>query len=186
MLTGFFSTAPTGITTNGNGRVSRAWYNDHARLFSLGDQMELFPSLEQDEQQYKLATEYWLRLWDRLGEPGWESPYYSNSFLDGNPIFSACNKAEKRAIRIIQYSQAHFNTLEWTEEEKKATVGMDLSIAYWWDTFGKDDPEFDIKELVIDCLLTKENAPVIERMIRDWVKKRVNYGEEVDTTPTAW
>jgi hypothetical protein len=118
-----------------------------------------------DPTEYSLSERYWQDLFRAIArEEGvsddWHDPWLNTtfadgtSFADGNPIFSASSPKRGLGVRIIQLDPAN--------------VGEDLGFNSWLDDFGNGDDT--IRELVICCVLSDENALQASRYIRQWVR----------------
>ena len=120
----------------------------------------LFPDFREDQAAYGKAQSYWTNLWNALLESiphagPWESPWMKNPDLDGNPIFTAVSRSQRRGVRIIQ---------------QPPPGPGEIDLDFWIDTFGqKSDPDA-ITELVISCCPSRSNMFRIEQMIREWVE----------------
>jgi len=120
---------------------------------------------------YRERQAKWEQAFDSIGAKGWIYPWINNLQEDYNPIFSAWCPEQKRAIRVIQF----------TEEE--AEPG-DILFAYWTDNFGEmalkyanDFPKDQIDvavELVIDCICQPEYEAKAIELIKTWVLDDAN------------
>src|SRR6266851_4103413 len=114
-----------------------------------------------DAAEYESAQARWRQLWDKLIateklEAEWKVPWFASEFVhgtpmrDGNPIFSAVSPTLRRGVRILQH--------EPTTDQ--------LELDYWLDTFGSDEP---IYELVISCALSDQAEQRAADLIRSWI-----------------
>lgn len=114
-----------------------------------------FDAYLNDEQVYISLKNFWIDLFfDILDEKGleksdWIAPFYSTryangeSFMDGNPIFSALS-IDNRIIRLI-----HEN--------------LDEVESHWEEMNEEKD------ELVIVCGLPSKSADAVANLIRNWL-----------------
>lgn len=118
----------------------------------------LFEGFHQNPRIYRLAVEYWQDLIDNLlkgNRSHWDNWFNlilkdGTEIMDGNPIISLINSNENRGLRIIQIP----------------IDPDDLELTGWLDNFGEGKDS--ILHLVISCQLTRENEPVVKRILRDW------------------
>jgi hypothetical protein len=120
----------------------------------------LFPDFLSSADAYATAQRHWDRLWDKvLDRAGpaqqWQQPWMSNPFPDGNPIFTAVSLPLSRGVRIIQEPPGDPD---------------DVDLDWWLDTFGDDHDPAGIRELVIACCPSNENAAAIEQLLFQWVQ----------------
>src|SRR5436190_15389547 len=121
----------------------------------------LFADFLKDSHAYAMARGHWERLWAGIQtaaelEFPWEIHWMRNPAPDGNPIFTAVCRPLRRGVRIIQ-------------EEPRDLDDIDLD--WWLDDFGdREEPEA-IRELVIACCPSAENASAIEELLRQWVSR---------------
>jgi hypothetical protein len=119
----------------------------------------LFPDLLKDSSAYARAQRHWEAVWMKVLSTtdlaqAWQSPWMSNPFPDGNPIFTAVSPSLHRGVRIIQ-------------EEPGEPDDTDLD--WWLDHFGEQNEPDAIHELVIACCPSRENAAQIEHLLSQWV-----------------
>ena len=79
----------------------------------------------------------------------------NNPSPDGNPIFTAVCEPLRRGVRIIQ--------------EEPGEAG-DSDLDWWVDSFGDEADPGAVRELVISCCPSRENAAEIEQLLREWVR----------------
>jgi hypothetical protein len=120
---------------------------------------ELFPQFLNDAEQYRKAQGYWRGLWqqalDRTGQAAtWKTPWLAEDAGDASPIFTAVCPARRLGVRVIQYSP-----------ESPDEVDLD----YWVDSFGDEKGPDSIRELVISCVLSVRTAPLVDRLLHDWI-----------------
>ena len=124
----------------------------------------LLPDFLNDPAQYEQAESIWQHRWEslihQLGQSAiWQSPWINTKandgtlLRDGNPIFSAVSPSRRLGVRVIQMEPAD-DPCEWSA---------------WTDTFAKGDPE-EIKELVIDCVLSDESLRQAFDLMRMWIE----------------
>lgn len=134
----------------------------------------LFPHYLADPETYGSAERYWQGIWEEIlratsVEKGWRSPWMSNPAPDGNPIFTAVCDSLHRGVRIIQ-------------EEPRDPSDTDLD--WWIDSFGDEDQPESIRELVIACCPSRENAAQVAEMLSQWVREG-KVGEQVPAEGAA-
>lgn len=139
---------------------------------------ELVPKFLESPEAYEQARVAWRRIWfdDVVGivrarAAGWEEPWYepvAPELEAGNSIFNAVNRTARKGIRIIQFSAPPRPIPTW---------GSLINV--WFDDAG-DDPV--IRELVIDCVLTRATSMVAATLMRAWVAADVGPPDEFDDT----
>lgn len=128
----------------------------------------LFEGFLSNADDYASAETYWRELWLDLRHDGWVQPWMDNgAFLDGNPIFTAFNPLQRKGIRIVQ----------------RAPQEGANDLVYWLDTFGGDvtEPE-SIRELVIDCVLSRRTAEAARHLMRQWIDGEVSVSHDLELT----
>jgi hypothetical protein len=136
----------------------------------------LFSDFRRSRARYEKAVAFWNeRVWQAISEYSrreWITPWFSRqhpALEDGNPIFSAWSRAERRGVQIIQVS---------------ATEGTD-DVEWWIDWFGGNafDPDA-VRNLVIVCAPTTTNRERIVRLMEDWIRRGqlTERAETIDTT----
>jgi hypothetical protein len=122
----------------------------------------LFPNFLAEDEQYRQSEEYWKNLWEKIDLMDrvfyqWTVPWLGTGsplLKDGNPIFDAFSRVQRRAIRVVQLEP----------------VGKTIDIQAYLDSYGGDfdDPE-SIIELVVACTLSIEAAAIALDIMRPWV-----------------
>lgn len=120
----------------------------------------LFPDFPAD---YEKAVAWWQLLWTKIRQEGWETPFYNTSCQDGNPIFSAVNPVENRAVRVIQVA----------DEPRDEDEDDSSQLEFWWDVFDNR-----VRELVVWVVLTEDTAVSVEKAIAAWVGGDLVFGSQ--------
>jgi hypothetical protein len=107
---------------------------------------------------YRQAVRHWKAVWAEaqlLAKPEhpWIAPWMENREHDGNPIFTAVCRSQRRGVHIIH----------------EPCPDVEESDLDWWvDCFGdKNDPEA-IRSLVIACCPSRENEDRSGRFHRNY------------------
>lgn len=125
----------------------------------------LFPRFLESDSEYDKAEDYWSRLFrDSLGNTQhWKMPWLQTRFVDqtrfaqGDPIYSAANQAETRAVRVDMRSP------EPNQPDFEA----------WLGTFGEPDDVY-VKVLRISCALSSNSAAIAHKLISAWLVEEVS------------
>jgi hypothetical protein len=116
----------------------------------------LFPDALVNKPAYIEAQGYWDAQWRsataEVSRP-WENDWMNNPMADGNPIFTARCRELGRGIRIIHEAPPEPGSIE---------------LDWWFDSFGHESEPEAIRELVIACCPSAENARRIHSLMTEW------------------
>jgi hypothetical protein len=115
-----------------------------------------------DPDIYDALEEMWISWFNEITEEHdiELQSFYNNlnsegeKIRDANPVFSGLEPHKNRLLRILQ------TPIEEVEGNY---------IQAWTDTFGAEEDEEGIEELVIDLVLSEENKAIAKRWVVQWL-----------------
>jgi len=117
--------------------------------------MSEHPGFRSVSDDYDQSARAWADVWQATdsfprdyGE--WATPWLDQSWRDGNPVFSAWSKKQRRGFRIIQHDDP-------------------LQFVVWRNTFGGKASPDRVDELVVSCALTDATIARVAEILRNWL-----------------